>query len=61
MQDKEVVISRVYSPKTGELIVSFKHKFGEWTLQERADFELLCREGIPLKITIDRFQEINPT
>ena len=54
--EKESIISRCYTTKNGETIVSFKFKFGDLTMQERADLEALWRDGTPLAIKIAQFQ-----
>lgn len=61
MQNKETVISRIYENKSGEVVVSFRFKLAELTVEQKEDLKTLWREGVPLKLAIERFQDPDQT
>lgn len=61
MNQKETRISRCYSTKAGEFIVSFKFQFGELTMEEKEDLQLLWRDDVSLQLAIGRYQDPDQT
>ncbi len=60
-QNKETQISRIYETKNGEVVISFRFKFGELQMEEKENLKTLWREGTPLSLAVSGYQNPDQT
>lgn len=56
MLKNEAVITRVYETTNREMVLSFKIKFGDLTLEQKEKLRELCMDKTPVALSVAEFQ-----